>query len=346
MQWLDAKYISLISFRLRNYKRKGSGWNFSCPYCGDSKTNKLKARGYIYERKGKYRYFCHNCGVTGIDVPKLVKHIDQSLYDEYVKEKLLANSHDKEKSEISEFVDKMKPPVFVTGSPLKHLKKISQFKPQSAVKQWVDNRKLPADSHYRLFFCKEFKHWVNEYCIPDKFDEEGLKYDEPRLIIPFIDQEGNLFGFQGRSFRKNANIRYITIMLDPNKPKLFGLDKVDVSLPHIYVTEGPIDSLFLPNCIASCGSDLITNLPYITNDKSKFIVVYDNEPRSKEIVSKVEKAIQQGYSVCIWPDNIEQKDINDMILAGITGSKIVDIINENTYNGLTALLHFNQWKKI
>jgi len=268
------------------------------------------------------------------------------MYDEYVKEKLMADPEKKEKTELQEFVDKMKPPVFVKSSPLKHLKKISLFKPSSAVKMWNDARKIPAESHYRLFFCKEFKHWVNEYCIPNKFDEDSLTRDEPRLVIPFLDEEGNLFGFQGRSFKKNANVRYITIILDDSKPKVFGLDKVNVELPHIYVVEGPLDSLFLPNCIASCGSDLTTSLHRVVDDKSKFIIVYDNEPRNEEIVKKIEKAIAAGYDVCIWPDTMEEKDINDMVLAGYNPAKIVDIINENVYSGLKAKLRFSEWKKV
>lgn len=347
MQWLDTKYVNQLSFRLRNFKRKGNDqWNFSCPFCGDSKTNKYKARGYIFERKGKLRFFCHNCSIPGIDVPKLVKHIDPMMYDEYVKEKLLDAGRDNPKTELQEFVDKMKPPVFVTGSPLQHLKKISLFKPASAVKMWVDGRKIPTENHYRLFFCKQFKHWVNEHCIPGKFDEDSLTRDEPRLIIPFMDKEGNLFGFQGRSFAKNAAVRYITIILDDTKPKLFGIDKIDERLPHIYVVEGPLDSLFLPNCVASAGSDLTSNLSYITTDKSRFVIVYDNEPRNAEIVKKIEKAIEQGFSVCIWPDDTIEKDINDMILAGKTRKKVLDTINNNVYIGLEARLRFNEWKKV
>jgi hypothetical protein len=347
MLWLDTKYISLLSFRLRNFKRKGNDqWNFSCPFCGDSKTNKHKARGFIFERKGRLRYYCHNCNVPGVDVPKLVKHLDPMMYDEYVKEKLMADPIKREKTDVELFADKMKPPVFMKSSPLKHLKKISLFQPSSAVKVWIDGRRIPPESHYRLFFCKEFKHWVNEYCIPNKFDEDSLTRDEPRLVIPFLDEEGNLFGVQGRSFKKDAAVRYITIIMDDSKPKVFGLDKIDLKLPHIYVVEGPLDSLFLPNCVASCGSDLTTNLHRIVDDKSKFIVVYDNEPRNEEIVKKIEKAIAAGYQVCIWPDSMAEKDINDMVLAGYTPAKVVDIINENVYSGLKAKLRFSEWKKV
>ena len=347
MQWLDAKYLGMVSHRLRNFKRKGTDkWNFSCPFCGDSQKNKYKARGYVYEQKGKLRYTCHNCNIPGIDVPKLVKHVDPFLHQEYLRENLIEKGRTRQKTEVEIFADKMKAPVFVKTSPLKHLKKISAFKPESYVKQYVEKRLLPHDSHYRLFYAKRFMQWVNEKCIPSKFSDDDLKYDEPRLIIPFIDPEGNVFGFQGRSFNPKSNLRYITIMLDETMPKIFGWDKVDVRLPHIYVLEGPLDSLFIPNAVATAGGELTTVLPAVEPDQSKFVIVYDNEPRNKHTVKKMETAIDRGYTVCIWPDSITEKDINNMVLSGLEPKKVVDIINENVYSGLQAKLRFQQWKKV
>jgi transcription elongation factor Elf1 len=340
----------MLSFKLRNFKRKGGyNWNFSCPVCGDSKTNSRKARGYIYQNKGNLLYHCHNCGVT-MNIPRLIKFLDAPLYDEYVREKLVAANTDSRSMTVDPmqaFVEKMKPPKFAKDTPLKHLKKISQFSADSAVKQWVEKRMIPTNYHYKLYFCKEFKKWVNTYCIENKFppDSDGNLRDEPRLIIPFIDKEGNLFGFQGRSFQMNAKIRYITIILDESKPKLFGLDTVDTD-KHIYVVEGPIDSMFLPNCIASCGSDLISNLNHISEDLSKFTIVFDNEPRNKEIAKHIEKAINKGYSVCLWPETVKEKDINDMYKAGYSQQKLLDIIKCNTYTGLEAKLKLTQWKKV
>jgi transcription elongation factor Elf1 len=340
--WLDSKYLSLLSFRLRNFKRKGSAWNFSCPYCGDSKTDKRKARGYVYNRKGKLRYYCHNCGIPNVDIPRLIQHLDQSLYDEYIKEKLMADPQKIEKTDVQIFADKMKKPTFIKDTPLRKLKKISAFSADSVVKKYIDRRKIPTKYHYKLFFCKEFKKWVNEFK-PGQF--ESIDNDEPRLIIPFLDKEGNLFAIQGRSFRKNTNLRYITIMFNEEKPKLYGLDTIDDRLP-IYVVEGPIDSMFIPNCIASAGSDVTTNLNSISEDKSKFIIVYDNEPRNVEIVRKIEKSIDAGFPVCIWPESMEQKDINDMILSGLKTRQVVNIINNNTFTDLSAKLKFQQWKKV
>jgi hypothetical protein len=339
--WLDTKYISLASFRLRNYKRKGpTSWNFSCPICGDSKDDKRKARGYVFPAKGKLLFYCHKCTVVK-DVPRFLQEIDKGLYDEYVKEKLVSNYQSQEDTELTDFVNKMKPPAFATTNSMSKLKKISSLKPENPAKLYVQGRQIPAPFHYKLFLCLAFKDWVNDI-IPEKF--ESIASDEPRLIIPFLDKDDNMFGFQGRSFRANTNLRYITIMLDESKPKLFGLDMLNTK-EHIYVVEGPIDSMFIPNCIASAGGDLSTDLRDVTDDPSNITVVYDNEPRHPDTVKKIQKAIDLGYNVCLWPDTVKQKDINDMILSGYTSQKLVDIIKNNTYKGLEAKLGLAMWKR-
>jgi hypothetical protein len=267
----------------------------------------------------------------------LIKSIDPTLYLEYVKEKIKENN---QANETHDFVQKMKPPIFVKETQLSELTKVSKLRPDHPVKQWVDGRQIPSNSHYKLFYCKKFASWVNEM-IPDKFKAEVE--NEPRLVIPFLDENKKLFGFQGRSFKKNG-LRYITIMLDESKPKIFGLDTVDRS-QDIYLVEGPIDSLFIPNAIASAGSDLISQLLLTDLPKDNMVVIYDNEPRNKEIVKKVEKTIEAGYRVCVWPRSIEHKDINDMVLAGYTPEQVKDIIDECTYSGPTAKLHFALWRK-
>jgi hypothetical protein len=204
-------------------------------------------------------------------------------------------------------------------------------------KKYIVRRKIPNKYHSKLFYAPKFQQWVNSY-IPGKF-KEGVK-DEPRLIIPFIDQRGNFFGCQGRSFDPKSTLRYITIIVDENQPKVFGLDDIDIS-KKLYVTEGPIDSMFLPNSIAMAGADL-QELPL---DKSNTVFVYDNEPRNDEIIKRLEKTIDRGYNVCIWPGTLQQKDINDMILAGLREPDIKLIIDNNSYRGLEAKMALSVWKR-
>lgn len=355
MSWLEEKYISLLSGRLLRFKRKSSQlWNFRCPTCGDSETNKSKARGYIYTKQGKYIFHCHNCGETN-SFHKFLKNTDPLLHAEYVKESLLEQGVRKP-DEAQLFEIKMKPPVFLKdNAPLKVLKKISQLNADHPAKQYVVNRKIPTPYHAKLFYCAKFKSWVNTI-IPGKF--EDTTYDEPRLIIPFINKEGVMFGLQGRSFNPTDKLRYITIMVDESQPRFYGIDTMDLSKP-VYVFEGPIDSMFVPNSIASAGGDAMRELNLLNIDKNPFVVVYDNEPRNPHTIKKIERAIREGYKVCIWPNSVEEKDVNDMVIKRIykhdyvptekitrIGNDIKEVIDTCTFAGLEATLNLNNWKKV
>jgi transcription elongation factor Elf1 len=340
MYWIENKYVGLISGRLERFTRVNNNtYTFRCPFCGDSKNHKSKTRGYIYNKESGLRFYCHNCG-SSMGFSWFIKKLDPTLYLEFVKEKLLDSGG--KKSEFQDFVDKMKKPSFISNTSLKQLKKISQLSSEHPAKKYVESRKIPSEVHYRLFYAPRFKEWVNSI-IPNKIKDEAK--EEPRLIIPFIDKEGNLFGFQGRSFRSSKNaLRYVTIMLDENKPKIFGLDKIDDS-KTIYAVEGPIDSLFLKNAIASAGGNIISEIGYTSLPKDNIIVLYDNEPRNPHTIEKIETAIDNGYKVSIFSNKIEHKDINEMVLNGIPINQIHTMIDENTFKGAEAKLFLTYWRR-
>ena len=146
-----------------------------------------------------------------------------------------------------------------------------------------------------------------------------------------------LIGFQGRALGPNS-VKYITIMLEENAPKVYGIDKINEK-EAIYIVEGPFDSHFLDNSVAMVGADLDTR-PF---GWSNYIWVFDNEPRNREIVERIDKTISRGDQVIIWPKQIVEKDINDMALAG---HDIMSILESNTYSGLKAKVKFNTWKKV
>lgn len=340
MDWLLHKYIGLASSRLAKFKRKGpSLYNFRCPICGDSDSNRNKARGYIYEKKGKMSFHCHNCGASA-SVPNFIRMLDQNLYNEMQMEKLQENKTP-EQLDYEQFVEKMKKPVFMKSGPLKGLKKVSQLSPDHPIKKFVDSRKIPTPYHAKLFVCPNFKNYTNNL-IPGKFDENSLERDETRLLIPFISNDKVMHAYQGRALGKSA-VKYITIILDDNVPKIYGLDTVNRD-KTIYVVEGPIDSMFIPNAVATAGGDLVSAIHSLPKDK--VVVVYDNEPRSRETVKKLDKAIMNGYNVCIWPENLEHKDVNDMILAGLSPDFIKHIIDTNTHRDLAAKLALTKWSKV
>jgi hypothetical protein len=339
MDYIDAKYINLLAPQLGLFKDKGNGvYNFRCPYCGDSETNKLKARGYIFQKENNPIFKCHNCG-KGAKLNTLLRFVNPSLQKEYALEKFGS------KTQRHTITPATKPSLRFTKrpeymkTPLGKLKKVSQLDPEHPVRKYVNSRKIPQRLHYKLFYAPKFYQFAKQFA-PDKFND--VTKDEPRLIIPFVNRNKELVAFQGRAFGKTS-LRYITVKIDENAPKIFGLDTLDRS-KSVYIVEGPIDSMFLDNAVAMGGADLTAEaLQAIGADDLVF--VFDNEPRNKEILNRIEKIIDLGYSISLFPDYIEEKDINDMVLAGREPEEIQIIISKNTTKGLAAKAKLSEWRK-
>jgi transcription elongation factor Elf1 len=343
MQWIDLKYIGGLAPRLSMFAKKDDNvWNMRCPICGDSRKSKTKARGYILGKGGKYVYTCHNCGVS-MSFSRFLETVDPTAYEEYKREVFLDKFGGTERivepaPDISRFIT----PKFIKYTALADLRKISQLELHHPARKYVVSRQIPSPFHSRLFYAPKFKTWTNKLK-PNKFDPEKIGKDEPRLIIPFVDQGGNLFGYQGRSFF-DVEPRYITIILDEEKPRVYGLDRVKMN-EHVYIVEGPIDSMFLNNCLAMGGAHLDKTTQQIGLRPHNTTIVYDNEPRNKDIVAAIEKAINLEYNVCIWPESMAHKDINDMVRGGMSTEQIHGVVAQHTYRDLLAKMRLTQWKK-
>ena len=329
MSYLDVKFIQLVSPRLTLFSRKKTDlYNFRCPYCGDSQKRKNKARGYLFKIKNNFTFKCHNCGV-GRSLANFLKDQDTLLYEQYIMERFKDGRTGKG-TPVANPKFEFKEPKFVKRDT--DLEKISSLNNSHPARVYLENRGIK-DLDY-FYYCPKFKEWTNK----QKKTFDTLRQDSARIIIPFKDKEGNLFGYQGRSLAPKAKLRYITIMLDEEQPKIFGQDRINTDEP-IYIVEGPFDATFLKNSVAMAGSDAdIRSLNW-----SDHIWVFDNEPRNREIVARISKVIDRGDKVVIWPKNIQQKDINDMHLAGHDVQSLVDC---NVYQGLQATLKFNDWKKV
>ena len=324
MDIIDSKYIGLVSSRLSKFKRvKANLYNFRCPICGDSQKHKNKARGYFYQVKVNTNFKCHNCG-TSLSFSNFLKKIDPSLHKQFVMEKFTEGfAGNKGSSSVEAPKFDFKKPIFKKKI---NLPRASEVK---VAREYLEKRKLDATKFY---FAAKFKEWTNTQ--KQTFDTIGR--DESRIIIPLYDTDKTLIGFQGRSLVPNS-VKYITVMLKDDAPKIYGLDQID-SQESIYVIEGPFDATLVQNAVAMCGSDIDLR----TFGWSDYIYVYDNEPRNREIVERIDKTISRGDKVVIWPKNIQQKDINDMYLAGHDVQKMVE---SNVYQKLNATLKFKDWKK-
>ena len=314
MDIIDSKYIGLVSSRLQKFKRvKADLYNFRCPICGDSKKHKNKARGYFYQVKTNTNFKCHNCAASS-SFNNFLKRIDPTLHKQYTMEKF-KEGHTGRNFVVEEPKLEFKKPVFRKKLDLPRATEIP------IAKEYLEKRKLDPSKFY---FAYKFKEWTNTQ--KQTFDTIGR--DESRIIIPMYDEDKILIGFQGRSLGPNS-VKYITVMINEDAPKIYGLDQVDNEKP-IYIIEGPFDATLVQNGVAMCGSDLdIRSFGW-----SDCIYVYDNEPRNREIVNRIDKTINGGYKVVIWPTSVVEKDINDMVLGG---HNIMSVLESNTYSGLQAV---------
>ena len=320
MNLIDSKYIGLVSSRLIKFKRvKSDLYNFRCPICGDSKKNKTKTRGYLYTIKADVNYRCHNCGAS-MTFSNFLKEIDPVVHKQYVFERFKEGTTGRG-TVVEEPVFKFEKPEFKTSIdlPLASTVEVSR--------NYLEKRKLDPTKFY---YAERFVEYVNSH------NQSMDVKEHPRIIIPLYYQK-NLVGVQGRALDSNS-VKYITTIFYDDAPKIYGLDSIRRGAP-VFVTEGPFDSTFLLNSIALCGAD---------GDVRKWGVstpvwVYDNEPRNPEITTRISNTIDRGERVVIWPSNIYEKDINDMVLAG---HDVQSIVESNTYDGLEAHLKFTTWKKI
>ena len=338
---VDLKFLQQISSRLLQFKRKGDFiYNFRCPICLDSKKSKTKARGFTYKDpkdRNNLHFKCHNCGISK-PFGKFLKDFDSSIYKEYRLESF--KEHKSKRSEIILPEIKPQPVTRFNRRDYNLGKKISDLPDGHFAKEYIRARLIPEKYWNILYYTDNFKTLVNSIVLENEFT---LKDNDHRIVIPFYVNTKNgqkLIAIQGRALNE-SKLRYITIKIHKNWMKVYGLERVNLK-EQFYVVEGPFDSLFIPNCIAAAGSDL----PKLNVFEDHMTIVYDNEPRNKAIIKKMEQMIKAGFRICIWPNEMEEKDINDMVKAGRSPESIKDIIDNNTFVALRAKIRLSKWRKI
>ena len=332
--FIDRTFLLRASPKLQRFTQKKTDlYNFRCPLCGDSQKNKTKCRGFIYRKKDDYFYMCHNCSVS-TTFYNFLKQVDESLVKEYQLERY-RNGTERGNYSKPDFSEAKEKPVFKERIRLESIESLPE---EHFAKRYIKSRKIPVVFESQLYFAPDFKQFIETLGI----EKETLHKDDQRLVIPFYDSKKNLIAIQGRALGK-SELRYITIKLDDDFDKVFGLDRINQD-EMIYVVEGRIDSMFLENAVATADA----NLESITKlfDKSKVTLVFDNEPRNKQIVEKINLAIDNHFNVVIWPEFIDCKDINEMVLDGFSPDEIQDIISKNTFVNLRAKMEFVNWKKV
>lgn len=340
---VDSQYITRVSTYLNGFNSKGSVYNFRCPICGDSKKDKTKARGYLYSKEDSWFYRCFNCD-AGMTFSSFLFNVSPELHREYRAEHFKKG---KERNKLFDALHKRQEQQEIENKKIEKSIDISLLRelmipilklPESHIsRQYVSDRLIPEHRHRELYFTDD----INELkMVFDGYDDVTFK-KEPRLILPVINRENKIVGLITRSLAKNPKLRYVNLKVSDETPLLFNLHAIDENKP-IIVVEGAIDSLFLDNCVSASNLHLKGLTRYFKKDN--LTLVFDNEPRHKQVIKALQNAIDEGFNVVIWPKNIIQKDVNEMVMSGI--SDVQTIINTNTFKGMQAILEFQEWRKL
>lgn len=333
--FVDRQYIQQASRYLDRFtKVNDKVWRFRCPFCGDSASRKHIARGYAYVKKNHIIFHCHNCG-KHVPLRDLLEHVNHNMANEYTLESYLQRSTEKKTFSFDEPSS-----VLEQRTDFISLPTITSLGQDHKAYRYLLSRKLPIERYSEIYYTDNFRNYVLSNS-PEQ--AEKLPLTEERIILPFFSQDGRFVGYQGRVMH-DFGLRYLTIKLTDDK-KIWGANKVDLTKP-VYVTEGIFDAMFLPNSLATLDSSLY-NVRNILQFSDLPTLVFDNERDNREIVQKMEASIDQGFPVCIWSKGIKKygKDINRMIMNGLSQERVFEEIKSRTFQGLRAKLEFMEWKK-
>lgn len=342
---IDRTFINYLSTRLERFKWiRGSVAVAKCPFCGDGKRGS-KTRFYIYQdvRYSTYAYNvnCKNCGHSE-SFRSFLKDFDATMFSDY-RMALFREKYGRDPkgffSDVPDYVKEdmeKKTEVKDDGLEFEKLKgciAVSDLPDGHICKVYVEGRMIPKEFWGKLFYTDNFRSNVADF-VNEEYAEK-MPEDE-RLIIPFISPFGEVLCFQGRSLDPGCKMRYISVKKNDSIEKVFGFDRIDRSKP-VVVVEGPIDSLFIENCVASADADLLR----IKGD----VYVFDCQYRNLEVCKLISSAIEKGVKVVLFPEEFPFKDINDAVLGGMTLQDIDRLIKQNTFSGLRAKLKFSKLRK-
>lgn len=348
--WLEDKYIKLAGMNLPRFHQVAvNTYNFRCIVCGDSQKNDHKCRGFIFERDGKHFYYCHNCGASMKFSYFLRTHFP-SLYSQYMIEYLKEAGGPIQYESSIPRANKWHPETTpYEVDPMVNTESILDLESSHPAKMYIESRKIPVMHYSRIFYTDNFFEFASEFN-PERYSRDESKPKEPRILFPFRNAQNNVFAVSGRYLGdlppEKSQLRYMTLRSGKHADfKCYGLDVYDPNVDG-YCTEGMIDSLFLPNCLAFAGLGKIrkNTLPF---NPEKITFVLDNEPRNRDVCSAMDSCIRLGGKVCIWPEWFSYKDINDAVMSErFTIQEIRDLIRESTYSGDVAKAKLMVWRKV
>jgi len=302
------EYCKQAALQLQHKKIALNSISTECVFCGSKKM-----KGTIfYANTGRLCYICWRASCpchTAIHAAKWLKEVNPALYSAYLDD--ISNKETKSASDI--------------------LKMQEQFAEQYKKQQEIQKKEIEQKKMLDNNATKYFKH-INDgsalsqkaidYCesrmIPKEVYEkwfiahEGKYHD--RVIIPFYTKAGKVSYFQARSLI-GVEPKYMNRIAET---QLYNRDFIDKTKP-VFVLEGPIDSLFLENAVATCGAGSSSKIDAEIAQFDQVFYILDNDEAGNK---KAGKLVREHKNVFIWnkfltdfginPKSV--KDINDVIV--------------------------------
>lgn len=325
-----------LKLRLRNFKQRKSVsvWNFSCPICGDSTKNKRKARGFIYNKNGQYNMTCKNCN-AGYSLANFIKIYFNDLYAPFFFIPALKQTN------TSLFIDtpNTEPPVILTSTQFPFF--IPYYNSDVACK-FIDNRRIPRNKLKEVFYIDDINNLIEQY---EHLGYTALKYKSSRLVFVIRSYNNEIIGFITRALNKNDKIRYYNIKC-LQLPLIYGMPFLNRK-ERVWIVEGLIDSLFLPNALSANSSSFNHVIDFCKEQNiNDFVCVYDNEPHNNQITKIIEQTINNNYSTVIFSSfPYSGKDINEIVVKNaLSPEQVLKLLEERVYSSLRAKLEYSKWK--
>lgn len=344
----DILKTSILSQYLRQAALSMSGviasrdnYQFKCNICGDgSKQGNKRGHLRLYRTNGTqyWTYKCFNDGCRASGNGEAwpgefwLKYTAPHLYDNYISELLSENRKD-----YSEEIKKLEEKVAIEQRIVRQEKYNKEQKSLEYFIPIIDNNKL----------CKTAIDLCIKRLIPEEvwskffvaLPGKGSVYSN-RMIIPFYDNNEEIYYWQGRALLEKQDPKYLNRLTDKDEA-IYNIFNIDKNKP-VFITEGPIDSIFVENGIATLGLEVSEKMQNIINTFDNVIYIFDGD---KPGIKTAQKYIQKGKKVFLWEKFIKDLklpirkkwDINDfMIFSDLKGTKL-------TYSDLEPFISKNYY---
>ena len=322
-----------------SYNKYNKTYNGCCPFCKEGKSWGVKKRFYyIPEKEVAY---CHNCGYSKgslnfiLELTNKPLHIVVNEIKDFDIEIQLPREEVKEEKKVT---DKSLPEDCIN---LSDPSQVEYYKDNAAVKialNLIRDRKLDKGINKPKTFYISLKDKVHKN----------------RLILPFYDENNDIIFYQSRGLTKKdlyERPKYLSKV--GAERSLYGIQNINPDLDYVFIFEGPIDSYFVENGLATCGITENSSKMFTTLQKQQInklnlyekIYVLDNQYCDKAALNKSIALVDNNEKVFIWPKELKKfKDFNDICVAGNKDKIKPEFILKNTHSGLKAKLLLTEIK--